>query len=139
MFERDVAKGRKMKVSDVQQKLGQGKVFNATKAKSSGMVDSIGTLDDVLGRFGVSRQPGTQAKSRGAMPVASTMAATPEDAACACPCDGCADGDCGDCSTDDCSYDSCDCDAAAGNADARVKVHAAHAHRLRSIDIALLQ
>ena len=63
MFENAVAKGRKMTQTDVRGKLGEGKVFNAQKAKSSGMADSIGTLDEVLARFGVARQPGSPARA----------------------------------------------------------------------------
>ncbi len=74
MFENAVAKGRKMTQADVQGKLGQGKVFNAQKAKSSGMADSIGTLDDVLARFGVARQPGSGARAALHEPVPVALA-----------------------------------------------------------------
>ncbi len=58
MFEKAVAKGRGIKAEDVHSKFGQGKVFNAQKAVSSGMADKVGTLDDVLMRFGVGRGSG---------------------------------------------------------------------------------
>lgn len=53
MFEKAVAKGRKISQSAVHDSYGQGLSFGAEKAKKLGMVDSVGTLDDVLARFGV--------------------------------------------------------------------------------------
>ena len=52
-FEKAVAKGRKISQSAVHDTYGQGLSFGADKAKKLGMVDSVGTLDDVLARFGV--------------------------------------------------------------------------------------
>jgi capsid assembly protease len=78
MFDGAVAKSRKITKADVASKLGQGKVFNALKAKSSGMVDSIGTLDDVLSRFGVSRGASSSAS---ALAAEETPEAEREDAA----------------------------------------------------------
>ncbi|HUU58447.1 MAG TPA: S49 family peptidase [Phycisphaerae bacterium] len=60
MFEEDVARGRGVKRSDVSARFGQGAVFNAREALAVGMVDRIGTMEDVLrgmggaGRRGVS-------------------------------------------------------------------------------------
>lgn len=54
MFEKAVASGRKVSQSDVHDKFGQGMSFGAKKAKQIGMVDTIGTLDDVLARYGIS-------------------------------------------------------------------------------------
>jgi signal peptide peptidase SppA len=54
MFEKRVAKGRKISQSAVHGTYGQGLSFGAEQAKKLGMVDSIGTIDDVLARFGVS-------------------------------------------------------------------------------------
>lgn len=54
MFESAVAKGRKTTKANVHATFGQGKVFNAKQAVKIGMADSIGTLDDVLARFGIS-------------------------------------------------------------------------------------
>lgn len=55
MFERAVARGRKVKLEDVQNKFGQGRMFNAKDAVRLGLADSIGTLDDALASHGVSR------------------------------------------------------------------------------------
>src|SRR6185437_9514651 len=55
MFEKAVARGRKVKLEDVQNKFGQGRMFNAKDAVRLGLADSIGTLDDALASHGVSR------------------------------------------------------------------------------------
>jgi signal peptide peptidase SppA len=47
-FVKDVAKGRGVKVSDVRNGFGQGRVVTAKEALAEGMVDRIGTLDEVL-------------------------------------------------------------------------------------------
>lgn len=54
MFEKAVAKGRKVSQATVHDTFGQGLSFGAAKAVKIGMADSVGTLDDVLARFGVS-------------------------------------------------------------------------------------
>jgi signal peptide peptidase SppA len=59
MFEKAVAAGRKISVAKVHETFGQGLVFGAKKAVALGMADSIGTLDDVLSRFGVTRGGGS--------------------------------------------------------------------------------
>lgn len=56
-FEKGVAKGRKTSQAKVRDTFGQGKVFNAEDAVKIGMADSVGTLDDVLSRYGVTRNP----------------------------------------------------------------------------------
>ena len=53
MFVKAVARGRGVKVSDVKENFGQGRVFGAGEAKSRGMVDRIATLDETLARLGV--------------------------------------------------------------------------------------
>lgn len=64
MFDKAVAKGRKISAAKVSDTFGQGLVFTAADAVKIGMVDSIGTLDDVLARYGVSRRSGAQAQGR---------------------------------------------------------------------------
>jgi signal peptide peptidase SppA len=54
MFEKAVAAGRKVPQSKVHDSFGQGMMFGAQQAKKIGMIDTVGTLDDVLARFGVS-------------------------------------------------------------------------------------
>jgi len=51
MFEADVAKGRGIGPGRVRAHYGQGAVFNAEEALSSGMVDKLGVLEDVLGEL----------------------------------------------------------------------------------------
>ncbi len=55
MFDKAVAKGRKMSADKVHGTFGQGLCFTAEQAVKIGMADSVGTLDDVLARYGVSR------------------------------------------------------------------------------------
>ena len=51
MFVRDVAKGRGVKVSDVRNGFGEGRLLGAKEAKEQGMIDKIATLDETLGRL----------------------------------------------------------------------------------------
>lgn len=51
-FIKGVAKGRGIPVGKVKSDFGQGRVLNAPDAKDVGMVDRIGTLDDVLIKLG---------------------------------------------------------------------------------------
>jgi signal peptide peptidase SppA len=53
MFEAAVAKGRKTTQANVHATYGQGKVFGAKQAVKIGMADTVGTLDDVLARYGI--------------------------------------------------------------------------------------
>jgi signal peptide peptidase SppA len=53
MFDAAVARGRKVTQAHVRENFGQGKTFMAKKAKQLGMVDDIGTLDDVLAGYGI--------------------------------------------------------------------------------------
>lgn len=55
MFEKAVARGRGVKLEEVQQKFGQGLVFTAKDAVRLGLADRIGTLDDALSSYGISR------------------------------------------------------------------------------------
>lgn len=55
MFDKAVAKGRKISAAKVSESFGQGLCFTAQQAVKIGMADSVGTLDDVLARYGVSR------------------------------------------------------------------------------------
>jgi signal peptide peptidase SppA len=48
MFERDVAKGRRVSVETVRKGFGQGRVVGADQAKAAGMVDGICTLDALV-------------------------------------------------------------------------------------------
>lgn len=48
MFQRDVAKGRGVPVDTVRSAFGKGRMVNADDALAAGMVDGIGTLDEVV-------------------------------------------------------------------------------------------
>ena len=58
-FEKAVARGRGVALAEVQKKFGNGRVFDAQKAVRVGMADRVGTLDDVLAKFGVKRTTGS--------------------------------------------------------------------------------
>lgn len=53
MFDKSVGRGRKVSATHVRENYGQGRMFTATQAKNLGMVDDIGTLDDVLAGYGI--------------------------------------------------------------------------------------
>jgi signal peptide peptidase SppA len=72
MFDAAVARGRKVTQAHVRENYGQGKMFLAKKAKQLGMVDDIGTLDDVLAGYGVGD---TSARSQMAEHSAGIIAA----------------------------------------------------------------
>jgi capsid assembly protease len=54
MFVTAVARGRKVSEATVRNGFGEGSTVRAKEAVASGMVDRIGTLDSVLGRYGLS-------------------------------------------------------------------------------------
>jgi signal peptide peptidase SppA len=56
LFEADVAKGRRVSVATVRDKYGEGAMFTANDAKARGLVDRIGTLDEVLGELAVGKR-----------------------------------------------------------------------------------
>lgn len=65
MFTKAVASGREVTVKQVRDQFGQGRVFGAEQAKQAGMVDRIGSLQDLLARLGVGSTAGSN-------PMAST-------------------------------------------------------------------
>jgi signal peptide peptidase SppA len=62
-FEKSVARGRGIKLEDVQKNFGRGRIWTAEQAVKQGLADRIGTLDDVLSKHGVSRSPGTGSRA----------------------------------------------------------------------------
>jgi signal peptide peptidase SppA len=83
LFVKAIAKFRGVKVAEVTDGFGEGRVLMAADAVASGMADRIGTLDTVLAKFGVKRP--IETSSYGAMveapvaeAVAMVLAATPE-------------------------------------------------------------
>jgi signal peptide peptidase SppA len=57
MFVKAVARNRGVSQTVVREKFGQGRMVSAPAALAAGMIDSIGTLEDVLQRFGASLTP----------------------------------------------------------------------------------
>ena len=55
LFVRDVAEGRGVKVAQVKDGFGQGRVLGAKEALAEGMVDKIGTLPELLAKVGARR------------------------------------------------------------------------------------
>lgn len=55
MFVDSVGQGRGVTTKKVNEEFGQGRVFGAKQALAIGMVDRVGTLEDTLARYGISR------------------------------------------------------------------------------------
>lgn len=58
MFVNAVAKGRNVSAATVKNDFGQGRMLMAKDALKVGMVDRIGTMEDVIGKLGSRRQSG---------------------------------------------------------------------------------
>lgn len=71
LFDRAVAKGRNVSTADVSARFGQGRVLRAPDAKKVGMVDKVGTLDDVLARLAPKRGRGLSAAIPGSLTAAT--------------------------------------------------------------------
>lgn len=135
MFEKAVARGRKISQDDVHKKFGQGRVFDAKQAVRLGMCDRVATLDQVLEGEGVSRRPGASASAQAAEgrqytreEIAANFHAKKSDVGdpdddqndsaddmpsdCACACAECKAGDCQACSHAECDCQGCMCDGA---------------------------
>jgi len=63
LFVSDVAKARKVSPSNVRSRFGEGSVFTAGQALSSGMVDRIATMEEVIGGLATGRK--TQMRMEG--------------------------------------------------------------------------
>jgi signal peptide peptidase SppA len=68
-FERAVARGRGAKLEDVQKNFGRGRIWTAEQAVKQGLADRVGTLDDVLSKYGVSRSPSTGSRAAADAPA----------------------------------------------------------------------
>lgn len=125
MFEKAVARGRKVSQDVVHNKFGQGRVFDAKQAVRLGMADRVATLDEVLQGYGVARNQGAQATAKRIEPKAEDAAPAlraddtedddyadvgePDQGACACACAECKAGDCKACSNEACDDEACAC------------------------------
>lgn len=56
-FVRDVARGRNVSLKEVNERFGQGLMFNSDELVERGMADRIGTMAETLERFGVETNP----------------------------------------------------------------------------------
>ena len=63
LFEADVAKGRGVSVQTVRANYGEGAVFTAPDARAAGLVDRIGTLEEVVGRLASGQRVGVRAEA----------------------------------------------------------------------------
>jgi signal peptide peptidase SppA len=122
MFEKAVARGRKVSQADVHGKFGQGRIFDAKTAVRLGIADRVGTLDDVLQGYGVARNASASARALDApILLASAKKSSPDDdddedsdevdekTVCSCTCKECKAGDCKACSNQACDSKGCAC------------------------------
>ena len=128
-FEKAVARGRGVKVDEVQKKFGQGRAFTAQKAVKLGLADRVGTLDDALAKHGAVRPAGKRASVFSGGSLAASPANDPDDepenvddqddnemdfedgdGTCECACSACKEGACDACSCRACACDGCACD-----------------------------
>jgi signal peptide peptidase SppA len=79
MFVKALARGREMKVSQVKEDFGEGRVFGAAEAKKRGMVDRVATLDETLSRLGASAESARVPMGAGAETNVATPTATAEN------------------------------------------------------------
>ena len=138
-FDAACAKGRDITKAQVKAKFGQGDIFTADAAKAAGMVDKIGTIDDVLAKYGVSRFSSTSfvnmegtslpVASAGDTPIAEDTSDCPRED---CPAQADGIGDSDDCPATDCPLRDGD------DSEAKAACQRAHAHRARLIQIATL-
>ena len=90
MFTKAVARGRGVAQAKVKDGFGQGRMEMAADAVAQGMADWIGTLDDVLAKYGASS--GSTRSGSAASSNSGTVAGPQEDDAaemCTCACDAC--------------------------------------------------
>ncbi len=138
MFEKAVARGRGVTQDEVHKKFGQGRVWDAKQAVKLGLADRVGTLDDVLGQYGVTRGQGASARADVQSPaprasVSADDADEPETQPCACACVPCQGGNCSACNCQGCDAEGCaaeDCACGQGDPETKKKAHAARARRL---------
>lgn len=76
MFVRDVAANRSVSADDVEANYGQGRTVTARAAQRRGMVDKIGTMEDLLKTVGISRAPGTLSTRGAEAPPVQRAAST---------------------------------------------------------------
>jgi signal peptide peptidase SppA len=75
MFEKAVARGRGVSRDEVHSKFGQGRVFDAKTAVRIGMADRVGTLDEVLSKYGAVSGSSQARASENAPAISAEVAA----------------------------------------------------------------
>jgi signal peptide peptidase SppA len=78
LFEADVAKGRGVSVATVRSNFGEGSVMTADAAKSSGLVDRVATLEQVINGLASGQRPKVRAEAEPLPIVASADPVTDE-------------------------------------------------------------
>jgi signal peptide peptidase SppA len=135
MFEKAVARGRRISADEVHKKFGQGRLFDAKQAVKLGLADRVGTLDEVLAEYGVGSAGNSNARADACEGSSQLQANEDGDhSVCTCACASCVAGDCSGCScegcdSEGCSAESCGCDQ--GSADASKKARATRERRLK--------
>lgn len=134
MFEKAVARGRRVSRDDVHAKFGQGRMFDARRAVKLGMADRVATLDEVLTQY-LGSSAGSNARAEvDSLPRAQANEGG-DHSVCTCACAACVSGNCAECACDGCESEGCsadDCGCDQGDAEARTRAHAA---RRRMIDL----
>ena len=133
-FEKAVARGRKITLADVQGKFGRGRVWTAEQAVKIGLADRVGTLDDVLGKYGVTRSAPANARAEGSVgTVASATRTEIEDGECSCLCESCRAGNCSACTHEDCDAEAegcTDCPMSPESESTKAKIESAARERV---------
>lgn len=133
MFEKAVARGRGVKVAEVHDKFGQGRIFTAPQSVKLGLADRVATLDDVLGQFGVKR---TSVSGAAAAETPAPQANDDGDHVnCTCPCDACQADDCENCDCSGCDSEGCDALNCKCDQDAATDAQLAAVARGRLVDL----
>jgi capsid assembly protease len=108
MFVKAVASQRGVSQGAVREGYGQGRSLLAADAVKAGLADRVGTLDDVLAKYGVKKASGSGARAE-VQPGTKLQAATQPAAGQCDACEGCEAGGCG-CVADDDMSCSCACE-----------------------------
>jgi len=136
LFTKAVARGRGVAVKAVVNGFGQGRVLTAQDAVKQGLADRIGTLDDVLSKYGVKQSsggssalvsgshPGALVFGTSTIPASAVVDDGVEEAAadgCSCSCESCSAGECPGCTHEGCDADAEGCEGCGMAASATAK------------------
>jgi capsid assembly protease len=133
MFEKAVARGRRVSVDEVHKKFGQGRLWTAKRAVNLGLADRVGTLDEILAGLGVGSVSGAGQRAAADAPGMQASEAV-INVGCSCDCAACVAGDCAGCDCAGCDSNACsaaDCMCGQDGDEAKKKACAARARRLQ--------